>query len=121
MTHRTFTLRLSLIAALAATLIVGMATYAAPAMAAPACEEDEPCFVWSKMGNLNRGVVVRKSERKRQDCERTFKRGAIQVCVTDPCGFAYMWHRGIIDLKRTPRLRGDVWAMMHGCDLAYYG
>jgi hypothetical protein len=59
---------------------------------AAVCHEDEPCWVWSKVGNHKRGVIV-----------------AGKLRVVGPCQFAKLGHAKRID-SATPRLRGDVWA-----------
>lgn len=76
---------------------------------ADVCYEDEPCWTWSTMGNLQRGVVLNtpRGERKRR-------------AILDPCGFAYYDHMGWIDWKRTPRLRGDGFARRNGCNPRLY-
>ena len=75
----------------------------------PRCFEDEPCWRWSTMGDLQRGVVLNtpKGEPKRR-------------AVLDPCEFGFYDHMGWIDWQRTPRLRGDAFARRHGCDPRYF-
>lgn len=70
------------------------------AHAAPTCMEDMPCWTWSTMGNHDRGVTLRNGTR----------------VVVGPCAYARARHAHTIDMKRTPKLRGDAWAMAHGCD-----
>lgn len=89
----------------AAAILAGSLASAAVAAPRAACEEDQTCWTWSTMGNLDRGVYVR---------------GRRAIRVVDPCTFAYLDHRGRIDWKRTPRLRGDAFARRHGCDPALY-
>ena len=60
--------------------------------ATPDCHEDEPCWVWSKIGNHKRGVTV-----------------AGKLRVVGPCQYAKLAHAGRLD-KSTVTLRGDVWA-----------
>ena len=98
------------------TLIVAiLALFAADAVAEPPaspvkssvtpCLEDEDCWRWPTMGNLQRGVVLNtpKGEPKRS-------------AVLEPCEFAFYDFRGWIDWKRTPRLPGDQFARAHGCN-----
>lgn len=73
--------------------------------ASPRCVEDDPCWSWSTMGNLMRGVVMVGG----------------RVVVVDPCRFAYADHVGNIDWTRTRRLFGDGFARRHGCDPRWYG
>lgn len=78
---------------------------AQPAAAATRCAEDSPCWTWSTMGNLQRGVTV-KGGRYR---------------VVDPCQFASLTQLSLIDWKRTPHLRGDRFARNNGCRDDLYG
>jgi hypothetical protein len=98
-----------------ACLIIA-AILASQAAAAPHCHEDDPCFAWSTMGNLHRGVIL-KPGKTRAACVRMNGR----YCVVDPCGFAWLDHSGRIDWSRTPRLRGDHTARRHGCNPALFG
>lgn len=66
-----------------------------------ACAEDDACWVWSRMGNRQRGVYVAR------------KHGVRHV-VVGPCRFAHLAKRGKLD-STTPHLRGDAWAIRHGC------
>jgi hypothetical protein len=73
-------------------------------VAVPACMEDDPCWVWPKMGNRKRGVydLARKQYR-----------------VVTPCQFRMLWMNGDADLhKDSQRMRGDWYAIHHGCDNA---
>ena len=63
-----------------------------------ACAEDAPCWNWARMGNHRRGIVTLYGN----------------VRVVGPCQYARMRRAHRID-PHTPRLRGDVWAAMHGC------
>jgi len=65
--------------------------FPATAAAAP-CHEDQPCWVWSKMGNKQRGVYVD---------------GKLYVVM--PCTYANLAHAHRLD-KTNVKLRGDVWA-----------
>jgi hypothetical protein len=65
------------------------------------CAEDDPCFTWSKMGDRRRGVLDLASGRR---------------VVVGPCTFRHMWMNGNADLsKSSERMRGDWWAIHHGC------
>lgn len=92
-------------------LVAVMAAVALACLVAPGadartrCTEDSRCFVWSQMGNLQRGVYV--SGRKR-------------IRVVDPCAFAHLDFTGRIDWKRTRRLRGDAFARANGCNPRLY-
>lgn len=65
------------------------------------CAEDEPCWRWPTMGNLQRGVYL--YERKR-------------VRIVDACDFAWFDFRARIDWSRTRHLPGDGFARRHGCN-----
>ncbi len=69
------------------------------------CLEDQPCWSWSTMGNLSRGVFVH---------------GRKSVRVVEPCRFAALDFHGKIDWTRTPRLKGDGFARKHGCSPYLY-
>lgn len=65
------------------------------------CQEDDPCWTWSKMGNRRRSVVdLATGER----------------VVVGPCTFRHMWMNGNARLGAGDRMRGDWWAIHHGCD-----
>lgn len=66
---------------------------------ASACQEDAPCWTWSRMGNRQRGVVLRDGSR----------------VVVGPCRYAWLVQGGRLDRTRTVLLRGDSWAIRHGC------
>jgi hypothetical protein len=86
--------------------------FAAPAQAAATCQEDEPCWTWSTMGNRHRGIVTLSGNAR----------------VVGPCTFQRLYRTGHIAYsvavggKRysglLERMRGDVWAIAHGCDHA---
>lgn len=61
------------------------------------CEEDDPCWTWPTMGHHNRGVYVRG-----------------QLRVVNACTYRKLRVAGLLD-ARTERLRGDAWAVKHGC------
>lgn len=61
------------------------------------CAEDSPCWTWSRMGIRQRGVIVNGAAR-----------------VVSPCTYRKLRVAGLID-ARTEHLRGDAWAMKHGC------
>ena len=72
-------------------------------------QEDEPCWSWSTRGNLARGVVVR-AEAATPRHHR----------IVDACAFATAVRAQTIDWTRTEHLRGDGYALRHGCDPALY-
>ena len=72
----------------------------------PKCYEDEPCWSWPTMGNLQRGVFVK--DRKRR-------------VIVNACQYAVLVELSLIDRKRTVRLRGDRFAINHGCDDILFG
>lgn len=93
---------------LAFVLLLGVAGWIeSPAHGAQraTCAEDAPCWTWSTMGNMQRGVFVH---------------GRASRVIVDPCGFAVRSFRGRIDWTRTPVLRGDGIARAHGCDPRYF-
>jgi hypothetical protein len=59
------------------------------------CHEDSPCWVWSKMGNKQRGVNV--------DGKRL---------IVKPCTYAELARTHQLDIDTTEPLRGDWWARM---------
>lgn len=95
--------------AMAITMGLASLAHAAPTTATR-CMEDQPCFTWSTMGNLDRGVYVRT-----EGGQRVRRR-----VVVDPCTFAWLSFNGRIDWRRTPHLRGDGFARKHGCDPRMY-
>lgn len=64
---------------------------------ASVCAEDAPCWTWSRMGNRSRGVLVDGARR-----------------VVGPCTFRRFVIAGLVDRQAEP-LRGDSWAIEHGC------
>lgn len=73
------------------------------------CSEDDPCWVWSKMGNRKRGIVTLHGT----------------PMVVGPCKFSRLWRSGDIRHVVTvdgvryatlEKLRGDFWAIEHGCN-----
>ena len=82
---------------LIAILVVLYMLLPPPVMAAEPCHEDQPCFVWSKQGNKQRGVTV-----------------AGKLRVVGPCTYAKLAHAKRLDASNV-KLRGDVWAHWH-CD-----
>jgi hypothetical protein len=91
---------------LAITLGLASVAHASPTR----CMEDDPCWSWSTMGNLDRGVYVRGETGK------VVRRRV----VVDPCTFAWLSFNGRIDWRRTPHLRGDQFARKHGCNPRMY-
>jgi hypothetical protein len=69
----------------------------APVHVTHLCAEDDPCWTWSRMGNRRRGVIVDGRRR-----------------VVGPCGYAQLRVAGLLDAGNA-RLRGDAWALSHGC------
>jgi hypothetical protein len=66
------------------------------------CAEDDPCWTWSRMGNRRRGVLDLSTG---------------QRVVVGPCTFRHMWLNGNADVSSaSERMRGDWWAIHHGCD-----
>jgi hypothetical protein len=89
----------------AALIVLGITLLLLPAMAAaatPDCYEDQPCFVWSKIGNHKRGVNV-------------WQGGIVVTRVVGPCTYAKLYYAKRID-STTVKLRGDWWARHHGCE-----
>ena len=62
--------------------------------------EDDPCWNWATMGNRKRGVV-------------TVWGTPINV---GPCRFAKLRRAHRLTYAPIDHMRGDVWAMRHGCD-----
>lgn len=104
-----FAIILSVLAiTLAATAVAEV--FASPASAAVTCQEDEPCWSWSTMGNHHRGIVTLHGNRR----------------VVGPCAFQrlYRTHHiaysvrvgGKVYRNMLERMRGDAWALAHGCD-----
>lgn len=86
--------------AYAATFVVlslALMTCLAPTMASASsrCHDDQPCWIWSKMGDHKRGVILSDGTRR----------------VVGPCAFARLRDAGRLS-ARNPRLRGDWFA---GC------
>jgi hypothetical protein len=81
-----------LVAILACVMV--FVTLGASAEASTPCHEDEPCWVWSKHGNKQRGVDV--------DGKRL---------VVKPCTYAELARTHQLDSTTAP-LRGDWWARM---------
>lgn len=89
-------------------LIIGamLAPATATASGAPVrCMEDEPCWTWPTMGNLQRGV---------------YTHGRAARVVVSPCQYRILRTHGRIDHARTPRLRGDTFALRNGCRPTLY-
>lgn len=59
------------------------------------CEEGEPCWSWSKMGNKRRGVVLTYGGGRR---------------VVSPRGFCKLDRSYRIDWHETPVMKGDAYA-----------
>jgi hypothetical protein len=80
------------------TLAVGasLAQAEAPGLV---CYEDEPCFDWTAMGNGKRGIVLVTGRR----------------IVVGTCRYQRLYNAGRINLKRTPWIKGDGWAIRYGC------
>jgi hypothetical protein len=57
------------------------------------------CWTWSRMGNRRRGIVTRWGT----------------PLVVGPCRFAKLRRAGRVDYPRFARMKGDAWAMQHGC------
>ena len=85
---------------LAIVAAIGLGVLASAASATSSCAEDDQCWTWPTMGNHRRGVVTMHGN----------------LPVVGPCRFARMARRHAIDWSSTPRLRGDRWAIAHGCD-----
>lgn len=85
-----------------AVLAVACLATEAGAATAPACQEDAPCWRWPTMGDHKRGVFIAQ-------------RHGTRHAVVGPCRFARLAKSGRLD-STTPRLRGDGWAINHGCD-----
>lgn len=77
--------------------------FAAPASAAIRCHEDQACWSWSTMGNHKRGVVTMAGNRR----------------IVGPCQFERLVREHWIDL-RGQRMKGDAWAIDHGCAKAHF-
>lgn len=96
--------------AAALALLVSLVTAIAANAAAPTCTEDMSCWMWSTMGNHKRGVVtLYGNERVVGPCEfrRLWEAGHLRYTVTVD-GHRYT---GMLD-----RMRGDQWALKHGCE-----
>lgn len=66
------------------------------------CAEDDPCWTWSRMGARRRSVLDLSTG---------------QRVVVSPCTFRHMWINGNADVSgAAERMRGDWWAIHHGCD-----
>jgi hypothetical protein len=97
---------------IALALCMGLASLAHASARPPVrCMEDQPCWQWSTMGNLDRGVYVRT-----EDTGRPVRR----IVVVDPCTFAWLSFHGRIDWRRTRHLRGDGFARRYGCNPRRY-
>lgn len=85
---------------LAALLLAAALSGAAPPVPAapPRCQEDDPCWVWSTMGDRSRGISTLDGARN---------------LVVGPCRFARLYR--YIDWSRTPQLRGDATARNGSC------
>ena len=82
--------------------ILALACAAEAIASEPVCHEDEPCWTWSKMGNLKRGVTIVKRD------------GSTAHRVVGVCRFQRLARRGALD-SSTPRLRGDRYALNVNC------
>jgi hypothetical protein len=82
------------------TMSLGASLASADAPQARTCQEDMPCWAWSTMGNLDRGVVTRHGRH----------------VVVDAARFCRLERAHRIDWRATPRLRGDFTARTRGCD-----
>lgn len=80
------------------------------------CMEDQPCWSWSTMGNHKRGIYLSNPRAIRSLFERRRNRAVFTAdkhrIVVGPCGYALL--PGYIR-QANPRLRGDWWALRHGC------
>jgi len=88
------------LAAVTATVaLMGASTSSAQAADSSAsCQEDQSCFVWSKMGNLKRGVALKSGK----------------TVVVTACRFQRLSAAG----KLAPnyvKLKGDRYALRYGC------
>lgn len=81
---------------------------------ARSCAEDDPCFTWSTMGNLERGLYVKRG----RSVPRAWGayRAPWGAWIVDASVFCRMERARLIDWHRSPRLRGDSLAREHGCD-----
>ena len=81
------------------------------------CFEDEPCFEWSTMGDLTRGVILKTAPK---DCR--WRDGWSKRCfvVLDASEYCHARKANVIDLKRTRPLKGDRIARDHGCDSSMF-
>jgi hypothetical protein len=86
-------------AAILCLSLAGLVTAPNADASAPRCQEDAPCWHWPTMGNHKRGIVTMNGT----------------PLVVGPCRFARMMRAGNIDYQPTDYLRGDRWAMRHGC------
>lgn len=78
------------------------ATISASAQGTARCQEDAPCWVWSRMGDHKRGVVDLRTN---------------ALVVVGPCAFRRLWMHGNARLwSQADRMRGDWWAIHHGCE-----
>lgn len=80
------------------------------------CNEDEPCFIWATMGNMERGVIVTDRAIR---VGKPHPNGKRRHRIVNACEFAYLAHEGLLS-ARTPRLKGDRLAERHGCDPRYF-
>lgn len=88
------------------------------------CYEDQPCFNWATMGNMQRGVTLNRRAIRlgvHRSVGRPHPSGVKRERVVNPCEFAFLHHSGFLNWKGTPRLTGDRLAQKHGCDYAYFG
>lgn len=73
--------------------------------------EDAPGWSWSECGNGARGVILKGAPRH---CSgRSYAPGC--TTVVDAARYCRLRLRNRIDLKRTPHLKGDGYAMRYGC------
>lgn len=64
------------------------------------CMEDNPCWDWTKHGNRMRGVILKTGDRE----------------AMGMCEFWQAHERGDFDLADQKRLKGDSYALKHGCE-----
>lgn len=118
-THRTAPIPGLVIAAIVtAAAILALVCMPSATHAATRCAEDDPCWTWSTMGDLQRGVHVRNTPRAIHIGTRRIG-SPRQWRVVSPCEFAFLAHEGLLTSKTTP-LKGDLFAERHGCDYRLY-
>lgn len=113
MWHRNYQGKMRMWPAVIIAIVVALIAFSPPCGAqadhlrdVPAnCQEDMPCWTWSKMGNMTRGVYLWSYGER---------------AVVDACYFAYLDHIGRINWRRTKRLKGDQFARANGCNPRLY-